>query len=532
MKKNWPILALILVLILAYEVFVLRPYNKKSAPPAAPVATQSSQATTPAAAGTAGASVEAGAPAAEKLDYKVSSPVQKTLALGDEMSVRVHEDGRLSKLLFNKYFVRETKEKQSVELISNGLQWFSSNPALNECLNSLRASPSNSLLFQSAQGGLRCQIEYVFGASKKDVISARVSVEGLKDWQGQLILSLVDDLGKGTELDKKTLDFRLDGEVQHLKQKDLFTTNKYTGAKDWIAWGDKYFAVIFLPQGKFQPDLSHKQNGENEAHLELAYPLVSNNGSAQQYELNLYFGTKEISALKELRPDLVEAVDMGFFAPVGRFMLWCLKKLNLLFHNFGWSIIALTLLVRVLFWPLNKKVFESGQRMKDIQPKMEAIKKKYGNDRSKMEQMNREVMALYKNEKVNPMGSCLPMLAQLPIFLGLYGALNHAVDLYQAPWMLWIQDLSSKDPFYILPFLWTVSLILTAFITPQPTNTQPGMPDMRKIMFVMYIVFGFLSKDWPAGLTLYLFVSNLVGIAQQFVFKKHQTKVQTVQEGA
>ncbi len=540
MKKNWPILLGILVLILGYEVFVLRPYNMKlreaeqkqaelqeklNALTAPKNAATSNSANT----NTNNSSADIQKP---NNTEKVTSETFLKVDLGDDLNVDVHKDGRLSNLLFKKYFVRGDKEKRPVQIIENGIQWSSSNEILNKCLEGLSPAEGTGLRFVSKNQNVSCSLEYAPNDKSKRLLSTKLSVSGLKDWQGQIFVSFLDDLGQGNDLEKKTLDFKLDGKVKHIQRKDLFVTTKHVGSKDWIVWGDKYFAVGFLPTGKFQPDLTHKQQGENSAYLELAYPLLSpDSGGFQEYSFDYYFGTKEVSALKEVREDLVDAVDMGISAPVGRFLLWCLKQLNLLFKNFGFSIIALTLLVRLAFWPLNKKVFESGQKMKDLQPKMEAIKKKYGEDKSRMDQMNREIMALYKEEKVNPMGSCLPMLLQLPIFLGLYGALNHAVDLYQSPFIFWIHDLSYRDPYFVLPALWTISLIVTTQITPQQTSSQPGMPDMKKVMFVMYIVFGFLSKDWPSGLTLYLFVSNLVGVTQQLVFKKGQIKVQTVQEG-
>jgi len=181
---------------------------------------------------------------------------------------------------------------------------------------------------------------------------------------------------------------------------------------------------------------------------------------------------------------------------------------------------------------LNKKVFASGQKMKDLQPKIEALRKKYGDDKSKMGQLNQEMMALYKTEKVNPAGSCLPLLLQMPIFIGLYGSLSNSIDLYQAPFLLWIEDLSSPDKYYVLPALWTLSMLAMMKYTPQPTQQQPGMPDMKKVMFVMYIVFGFMAKDWPSGLCLYLVVSSVAGTLQQMFFRRDHSTLETVQEGA
>jgi len=170
--------------------------------------------------------------------------------------------------------------------------------------------------------------------------------------------------------------------------------------------------------------------------------------------------------------------------------------------------------------------------MKALQPQIERIRAKYGNDKSRATEMNQELMLLYKSNKVNPVGSCLPLILQMPIFIGLYGALSHSLDLYQAPFFGWLQDLSSPDPFYVLPVLWTITLL--GYTKLNPTPAQPGMPDMKWVMIGMNIFFGFLAKDWPSGLNLYLFVSNLIGITQQFMFQR-ATKVQSqsaIQEGA
>jgi YidC/Oxa1 family membrane protein insertase len=176
------------------------------------------------------------------------------------------------------------------------------------------------------------------------------------------------------------------------------------------------------------------------------------------------------------------------------------------------------------------QVFLSGLKMKALQPQIEQLKSKYGTDKSKSDQMNRELIDLYRTNKVNPAGSCLPMLLQLPIFIGLYSALSHSIDLYQSPFYGWITDLSWKDPYYVFPALWTASLLVYVWINPQQPQ-QPGMPDMKWIMIGMNVFFGWLSKDWPAGLTLYLFISNLLGILQQLMLKRGQ-QLKIVQEGA
>lgn len=200
-------------------------------------------------------------------------------------------------------------------------------------------------------------------------------------------------------------------------------------------------------------------------------------------------------------------------------MLWSLEHLNAVFKNYGVAIIILSLLIRLLLWPVNRKMFESGQKMKDIQPQMDLIKKKYEGKTDQILQMNQEIRGLYQKAGVNPLGSCLPVFLQIPIFFGLNTALAGAVALYQAPFFGWIHDLSFHDPLYILPVIWTITLVISVELNPQP-QAQPGMPNMKWISRIMFLVFGFLSKDFPSGLNIYFLVSNVAGMLQQWLFKR------------
>ncbi len=290
---------------------------------------------------------------------------------------------------------------------------------------------------------------------------------------------------------------------------------------DFISWGDKYFSANVLPRGRFNPDLTYKAGVSTQrVNWGVSYPLKwTANNQKLDYEFDVYFAIKDFQELKSVRADLTESVDFGFFGAIARFMLWSLESLYKIFGNYGTAIIILSLIIRLLLWPVNKKMFESGQKMKDIQPRMEAIKKKYEGKSDQMMQMNQEVRQLYASAGVNPLGSCLPVLLQIPIYFALNSALSNSVDLYQAPFFGWITDLSYKDPLYILPIVWTITLIISVELNPQPAS-QPGMPDMKWISRVMFVVFGFISKDFPSGLNLYFLVSNVAGMLQQWLFKK------------
>ena len=315
---------------------------------------------------------------------------------------------------------------------------------------------------------------------------------------------------------------------------DLKKPTLVEGKIGWLAWGDRYFVSALVQQGSWNPFVAFRGLGGTEKEPNILHGFTfpfNGEATSAEYSLGVYFGTRDGDILEKIKPELSGAVDLGFFGFIARILLSALSAINKLFGNFGLSIIVLTLLVRLMFWPLNKKVYESGAKMKALQPEIEKLKAKYGTDKAKAQEMNVQLWNLYRQNKVNPLGSCLPLLLQMPIFFALYGALNHSLDLYQAPFAFWIQDLSSKDPFFVLPVLWTLSLLAYTKINPsQPT--QPGAPDMKWIMIAMNLFIGFLSAEWPAGLTLYLFVSNVVGISQQVFMQRESRKLQPVQEGA
>jgi len=182
--------------------------------------------------------------------------------------------------------------------------------------------------------------------------------------------------------------------------------------------------------------------------------------------------------------------------------------------NYGVAIIILTILIKILFHPLTRKQYESMREMQKIQPKMQAIREKFKNDK---ERMNREVMDLYRTHKINPLGGCWPMLLQIPVFFALYKALLNSIELRHAPFMLWIQDLSEKDPCYVTPIIMGVTMFLQQKMTP-----AAGDPNQQKMMMFMPIIFTFLFLSFPSGLVLYWLVNNILTIGQQFVSQRRQ----------
>ncbi|HYC62655.1 MAG TPA: membrane protein insertase YidC [Thermoanaerobaculia bacterium] len=229
-----------------------------------------------------------------------------------------------------------------------------------------------------------------------------------------------------------------------------------------------------------------------------------------------FFGPKETKLLDQY--NMEGALQYGWLDGIARFFLKALLWINQYTLNYGFAIIVLTILIKIVLYPLQHKSIVSMKKMQKVQPKVEAIKAKYKKSKTDADQrqkMNVEMMALYQKEGINPMAGCLPILLQLPIFWGFYNLLSRAIELRGAPWILWIRDLSDKDPTYILPILMTATMFIQTYITP-----STGDPAQRKIFLMMPLVFGFLFKDFPSGLVLYWLVQNVLTIVQQMIMNK------------
>ena len=237
-------------------------------------------------------------------------------------------------------------------------------------------------------------------------------------------------------------------------------------------------------------------------------------------------GRKTILVLQPLGFELDRAVHFGFFDIIAKPLLWVLRFFNGFFHNYGWSIIVLTILIKILFWPLTHKSYKSMKDMQKIQPKIAKLREKYKDNREKL---NQETMALYKTYKVNPMGGCLPMIIQIPVFFALYSLLGYAIELRHAPFLLWINDLSAPDRLSIgiqLPYVGNGIPVLTLlmgasmFIQQKMTPTT-GDPTQAKMMLFLPVIFTFMFINFAAGLVLYWLVNNILSIGQQYYINKY-----------
>ncbi|MBV8633751.1 MAG: membrane protein insertase YidC, partial [Burkholderiaceae bacterium] len=218
------------------------------------------------------------------------------------------------------------------------------------------------------------------------------------------------------------------------------------------------------------------------------------------------------SIISKLADGMEYAKDFGIFYIFASPLFWLLVKLHALVSNWGWAIVLLTLLIKAAFFPLTAASYRSMAKMKALAPRLERLKEQFGDDRMKLQQA---MMEMYKTEKINPLGGCLPILIQIPVFIGLYWALLASVELRQAPWVMWINDLSRPDPFYVLPVLMAVSMFIQTSLNPPPTD-----PVQAKMMKIMPLAFSAMFFFFPAGLVLYYVVNNMLSIAQQYFINK------------
>jgi len=533
LKNNWLIVGVILLFIVVYERFVVSPYKDS-------IIKQNNVEAINKSPSLKGKTTISSNAIDEVVEEKKVILKQKTWSgfidrrLSEKRSLKLSDGGKIGEAILWDYEDKNKKEHKPVKIVPNYFVWSSTDSAVDNCLKSLIPKEQGEVVeFNGQVSEGSCQLKYSFRADNPGLVNTKLNLDGFARSEGFVSLSTSDDLGPENRFEQKQLAYRLDDSVERESGSDLQVNKVEKGKIDWISWGDKYFASLLVSKGNYVPSLILKKENnkaeEENVNFAARYPLLGQKST--QYELDLFFGTRDIDLYNKISPTVEEAIDFGWFPTITKLFVSLLKKIYQYTQNYGWAIILLTIFVRIIFWPLNKKAFASGLKMKAVQPQMDALRKKYGKDREQALQMNKEVFALYKKHKINPMGSCLPILLQMPILFGLYSALNFSMDLYQAPFLGWITDLSSPDPYFVFPALWTVTLFGVSLINPQGAGpSQPGMPNMKYMMFGMNFLFGFLSKDWPAGLTIYLFVSSFVGLAQQFFMKK-SAKFEIAQEG-
>lgn len=284
----------------------------------------------------------------------------------------------------------------------------------------------------------------------------------------------------------------------------------------WIAMQQHYFLSAWIPNQGAQNQFYTRQLNNNLFTVGSISPMFSvAPGSTTTLNNKIYIGPAFGSALDKIAPNLGLTVDYGFLWWLSEPIFWVMQKIHNVVGNWGVAIILVTFLIKLVFYKLSATSYRSMANMRKLQPKIEAIKERYGDDKQKLSQAT---MELYRKEKVNPLGGCLPMLIQIPFFIALYWVLVESVQLRQAPFFLWIQDLSVKDPFYILPIIMGATMFIQ-----QKLNPPPPDPTQAKIFMLLPIVFTVIFLNFPAGLVLYWITNNTLSILQQwYVMNKHE----------
>ncbi len=287
------------------------------------------------------------------------------------------------------------------------------------------------------------------------------------------------------------------------------------------ALSSHYFTAAIADQSQLRPEfkgqsISRKGDRLISSALLTYKPLIKSD--MFQTDQVIYIGPKDVKSLRAAHVELEKVIDYGMFAVIAEPLLWLMRFFFGWFGNWGFAIIGLTLVVRSLVLPFNVYSFKSMKVMQQIQPQMQQVRERYKDDPRRM---NEEVMKLMRENKANPLGGCLPMLLQLPVFFALYQVLAMSIDLYKQPFIFWIHDLTVKDPFFVLPVLMGISMFLQQKITPVAD------PQQAKILLWMPVIFSLLMFTLPSGLTLYIFVSTLFGITQQYLLMRDKSSAQS-----
>jgi YidC/Oxa1 family membrane protein insertase len=379
--------------------------------------------------------------------------------------------------------------------------------------------------------GVVIQKTYSFDAASY-VVGLDVTV---KNGSGRSIQDrLTISLNGRTPGDERLYSFQgpsalIDDELQQIKIKKIKDQNTFDGKIKWIAIQSRYFMSGLIPDQieEARLQLSLKSDEFIAAQYQLPEKAISS-GNQYTYKYRLFIGPKKISYLKSVGNNLERLIDFGWFDFIARPCLWLLNLFYSVIPNYGVAIIILTILVKVLLWPLGQKSYKSMSEMKKLQPLMKEIREKYKDDKQRM---NQEVMGLYKTYKINPLGGCLPMIVQLPVFFALYRMLYQAIELRHAPFFLWINDLSAPDrlfnfnfsiPFMEPPYgIPVLTVIMGASMLLQQKMSPPmGDATQAKMMMFMPIIFTVIFINFSSGLVLYWLVNNILSIAQQYYTQK------------
>ncbi|MYN17134.1 membrane protein insertase YidC [Rugamonas sp. FT107W] len=295
--------------------------------------------------------------------------------------------------------------------------------------------------------------------------------------------------------------------------KDAVQDHPTKADNGWFAISQHFFVSAFVPQDKLARTIFTKKVTTNQYAIGTIQQLGTlAPGATVSNDAKLYSGPQQAKLLEQVSPGLELVKDYGWLTIIAKPIFWVMDHIHQVLGNWGWTIIAFTILIKLAFFPLSAAGYRSMAKVKLVTPKMQAIRERYKGDPAKM---NQATMELYKAEKINPLGGCLPILVQMPVFIALYWVLQASVEIRGAPWIGWITNLAAPDPWYILPVLYAISMFITTKLNPAPAD-----PMQAKMMLFMPLAFSVMFFFFPSGLVLYWVVNNVLSIGQQYVISK------------
>ena len=440
------------------------------------------------------------------------------------------QGARLKEFYLKKYKTKVNDESAQVNLVTSAAQggtfaltgegdFLTSDQAIYDADSSgsllhLTRTEEKSLSFSlHLPSGVTLLKTYTFNGNNYSVgVDLQIQNSSPSAKQGTVSLALLEDTTKtltGDIVDDTSAAVSFVGSKLHIdKLSSLAKEDKnYAGEVHWSGYKNKYFIKSFGSADQNKMDVSiHKSAAFVETRIKSPVLMIPS-GQIVAYKYFSYLGPLDFQILKETGHDLVKAIDLGFFAILATPLFYVLKFFYGYVGNYGWAIILLTVLIKLIFWPLTNKSYKSMKAMQTLQPEMQKLREKHKNDR---DTLNKEIMTLYKDHRVNPLGGCLPMVVQIPVFFALYQVLMNMIELRHAPFIFWLTDLSVKDPYYITPLVMGATMFIQQKLTPSQLD-----PIQQKIFLIMPVVFTFLFLSFPSGLVVYWLVNNLLTIAQQ-----------------
>lgn len=388
----------------------------------------------------------------------------------------------------------------------------------------LNKTSSSIKLQHITKEGLSVVREKVFSPDGK--INENITVKNLseKPLRAELRLTIARGDKKGREssifnpaIQSESVTVKIDDKLTKENFKDLLDKEKTFQSFTYIGFDEQYFLSTFIPKNK--ADIAkanvivNEKNDDRIATLDIFLtPAILMQDEEKVFSYAMFVGPKQLDLLASVSPNLDENIEFGWFSAISRPMLWMLVKLNSLIGNYGLAIILITVLIKLLTYPLTAKSFSSQAQMKKLQPELKQLQEKYGHDRTLLGQKQ---MEFYRSNGVNPMAGCLPMLVQLPIWFAFFQMLRSSVELYHQPFYGWIKDLTEADPYYVLPIIMGVTMVIQQWMSPPPSD----QPQMKYVMMGMPVFFTFIMLNMPAGLSLYMFTNNILTIFQQLLIK-------------